>query len=123
MGTVAAVRVALETLRAHPLRTTLSTLGVIMGAAALAAVLSIGDGAERFARSRIEREGMQVVSVQARTHDTVDGLRVPRLDYPRFTREDARALAAALAPRATVALVVEGTGLVGVPGAAAPRAA
>ncbi|HEX5215885.1 MAG TPA: hypothetical protein VFV98_10505 [Vicinamibacterales bacterium] len=39
---LASARVALETLRLNPLRTTLSTLGIIMGAASLAAVLAPG---------------------------------------------------------------------------------
>ena len=61
------VRVGIQTLRANPMRTMLSTLGVVMGAASLAAVLSIGDGAERFARSQIERRGLQTVAIVART--------------------------------------------------------
>ncbi len=109
---IAALGVGVDTLRANPLRTGLSTLGVVMGAASLAAVLSIGDGAEGFARARIAHEGMQVVTIQARTSETVDGLRVPRLEYPIFTLADAGALATALSPRADVSLVVEGTGLV-----------
>ncbi len=107
----AATRVAVETLRAHPLRTALSTLGVMMGAGSLAAVLAIGDGAEQFARSRIEREGMQVIAVQARTADVLDGLRVPRTDYPVFTPADAADLGATLGPLAIAGLIVEGTGL------------
>ena len=46
------LRVGFETLRANPLRTILSTLGIIIGVAALVSVLSVGDGMERLARSR-----------------------------------------------------------------------
>lgn len=42
-----AIRLALATLRLNPLRTSLSTLGIVMGAASLAAVLALGDGAEQ----------------------------------------------------------------------------
>ena len=119
---LAALGVGVDTLRANPLRTGLSTLGVVMGAASLAAVLSIGDGAEGFARARIAHEGMHVVTIQARTSETVDGLRVPRLEYPAFSSLDADALASALSPRADVALVVEGTGLVQVGTPASRRA-
>ena len=108
----AALGTGVESLRTNPLRTGLSTLGVVMGAASLAAVLSIGDGAEGFARARIAHEGMQVVTIQARTSETVDGMRVPRLEYPTFSPADADALATALSPHAEVALVIEGTGLV-----------
>ena len=41
---LASLKVGVETLRANPLRTLLSTLGVIMGVAALVSVLSLGDG-------------------------------------------------------------------------------
>lgn len=48
-----AVRVGADALRVNPLRTSLSTLGVIIGVAARMAVLSLGDGMERTARARI----------------------------------------------------------------------
>ena len=86
----ASIRLALQTLRANPLRTTLSTLGIIMGAASLAAVLSIGDGAEAFARQRLEREGMQVVVLTPKTSDLVDGQRVPRQHIAALGAADGR---------------------------------
>ncbi len=113
---VPSVRIALETLRANPLRTLLSTLGIVMGAASLSAVLSLGDGAERFAREQIQDEGLETVSLLAKTADTIDGVRAPRLDYPVFSREDAEALAAEVPDAARVVLAVEGTGLSGQPG-------
>ena len=115
------VRVGVQTLRANPMRTVLSTLGVVMGAASLVAVLSLGDGAERFAREQIERRGMQVVAILAKTSDTVDGLQVPRADCPRFTMDDLTDLAAFVAPDTEVLLSVEGTGTLTVGGK--PRAA
>jgi putative ABC transport system permease protein len=104
------VRVGLQTLGANPTRTFLSTLGVVMGAASLVAVLSVGDGAERFARQQIEQRGMQSVTLLARTSETVDGLQVPRTEFPLFTPEDLRSLAAAVTPDTEVLLHVEGTG-------------
>jgi putative ABC transport system permease protein len=115
------VRVGVQTLRANPMRTVLSTLGVVMGAASLVAVLSLGDGAERFAREQIERRGMQTVAILAKTSDTVDGLQVPRADYPRFTPADLQDLAAFVSPDTEVLLSVEGTGTLTVDGK--PRAA
>lgn len=41
---LASVLVGLDTLAANPLRTALSTLGIVMGSASLVAVLSLGDG-------------------------------------------------------------------------------
>ena len=45
---ISSLSIALGTLRANPLRTVLSTLGIVIGAAALVAVLTLGDGMERF---------------------------------------------------------------------------
>ena len=42
--------VAFETFRTNPLRTILSTLGIVIGTAALVSVLSVGDGMERLMR-------------------------------------------------------------------------
>jgi putative ABC transport system permease protein len=114
----ATVRVALDTLRANPLRTLLSTLGIVMGAASLAAVLALGDGAQRFARQRLELEGMQTIAIAARTADQLDGIRVPRTDYPTFTPDDAADLAAGAAAGQGVALTVQGSGVATIGGAA-----
>ena len=102
------IRLALQTLRANPLRTALSTLGIVMGAASLSAVLALGDGAEAFARRRLEAEGLQTVLVSARTADQVDGVRVPRSTVVRLGPADAAALAAALGPTVAVALSSRG---------------
>jgi putative ABC transport system permease protein len=115
------VRVGVQTLRANPMRTVLSTLGVVMGAASLVAVLSLGDGAERFARDQIERRGLQTVAIVARTSDTVDGLQVPRSEYPRFTPDDLGDLGASVGPGTEALLTIEGTGPLTVGGK--PRAA
>ena len=116
------LRIAFESLGLHPLRTTLSTLGIIMGAASLAAVLALGDGAERFARQRVEREGLNVVVLRPRTEDVVDGLRVPARDFPLFTEADAQKVSGVAGAAVTTVLRMEGTGLVTVPGSR-PRAA
>jgi putative ABC transport system permease protein len=49
------VSVGFETLRTNPLRTILSTLGIVIGVAALVSVLSVGDGMKRLARDQIGR--------------------------------------------------------------------
>src|SRR5262245_44261340 len=104
------VRVAVQTLRANPVRTLLSTLGIVMGAASLVGVLSLGDGAEAFARQQIERRGLQVIAIAPRTTDTVDGLTVPRSSYPTFRIEDVHALRAAVMRGSSVVMTVEGAG-------------
>ncbi len=102
----------LDALRANPLRTLLSTVGVVMGAASLAAVLSLADGAESFTRERIAFEGMQRITLEAKTFDSIDGHRVPRANYPIFTPADATQVATAI-PDADVRLEVTGTALAG----------
>ena len=51
----ASIGIGIETLRANPLRTLLSTLGIIMGAGALVSVLALGDAMQRYAREQIEK--------------------------------------------------------------------
>ncbi|HEY7190356.1 MAG TPA: ABC transporter permease [Vicinamibacterales bacterium] len=104
------VRVAVQTLRANPVRTLLSTLGIVMGAASLVGVLSLGDGAEAFAREQIERRGLQVIAIAPRMTDTVDGLTVPRSSYPTFRTENVQALRAAVMRGSSVVMTVEGAG-------------
>jgi putative ABC transport system permease protein len=98
------IQIGLQTLRANPVRTLLSTLGVVMGAASLVGVLSAGDGAELFARRQIERLGLQAVAVLPRTSDLVDGLNIPRASFPIFTIDHAKSLTARVGPSSAVAL-------------------
>lgn len=114
-GILSSARLALETLRVNPLRTALSTLGIIMGAGSLAAVLSLADGSERLAREAIEREGLSTVQVRPETEQLIDGVRVPVEGFPVFDEADAHALAASLGPSTGVELSIEGTGRIGAP--------
>src|SRR4030095_1839247 len=104
------VRVAVQTLGANPARPLRSTRGIVMGAASLVGVLSLGDGAEAFARQQIERRGVQVIVVAPRTTEMVDGVAVPRSSYPIFRAEDAQALTATLMPGSAVVMTMEGAG-------------
>lgn len=91
---LALVGVALQTLRTNPLHTLLSTLGLIIGVAALVAILALGDGLEHYARSQLaQTTDLHVVMVTSRTTQRIDGVPV-RLDEPaRLTLEDRTALA------------------------------
>ncbi|HET6957696.1 MAG TPA: ABC transporter permease [Vicinamibacterales bacterium] len=104
------VHVGLQTLRANPIRTLLSTLGIVMGAASLVGILAVGDGAQLLARRQIERFGLQSVMVMPKTFDLVDGLAVARASYPAFTIAHAQSLSARLGSACEVALSVAGTG-------------
>ena len=86
-----AFAVGFETLRANPLRTILSTLGVIIGVSALVAVLSVGDGMERSVRTQIEQTtDFQAIQIRAQTTEEVDGQFFPLRNPARLTVDDAR---------------------------------
>ena len=103
--TVAPIKVGFASLRSNPLRTFLSTLGVIMGVASLVAVLAVGDGVEKFARSAIEKStDLQTIVVASRTTDVVDGVEVPRDSILRFGLGTRDSLAVALGSKARVSI-------------------
>jgi len=131
---LSAFTIGLETLRANPLRTVLSTLGIIIGAASLVAVLALGDGMEAFVREQIARStDVQSVLVSARTAVTIDGQTFAVDSYPVFTPADVASMVEAVpgADRATLTVsgrvtvagtadTVEDVGLTGtLPGLAA----
>ena len=89
-ATGTALRVGGDALLANPLRTLLSTIGVIIGVASLVAVLSLGAGMQDAARAQVERlTDMQTVSVVPTTAEQIDGQWLPVRNYPVFTPHDA----------------------------------
>ena len=113
----ASLRIGLETLRANPLRTVLSTLGVIMGVTSLVAVLSLGDGMAAYAREQIERttdlQSMSIIPVLARR---VDGQFVVRSDPVVLTAADADSVRAVVGVSGTTKLTLSGQTVFSVPG-------
>jgi putative ABC transport system permease protein len=64
------LRVALEALRANPLRSLLTMLGIVIGVAAVIAMVALGNGAQRSVNDRIAALGTTLLTVtpgQART--------------------------------------------------------
>ena len=107
---LSSVRVGVGTLRINPLRTFLSTLGVVIGVASLVAVLSLGDGMENLARRELERTtGIQNVYVSPVTTDTMDGIAIPRAEVPLFGSADAREAAAGVPGASMVSVTYSGT--------------
>jgi putative ABC transport system permease protein len=102
------IHIGLATLKVNPLRTMLSTLGVIIGAGSLVAVLSLGDGAESFARRALEREGFNHIVVEPITSDFVDRQTIPRASFPLFETAAADEITARLANRAAGSMIVQG---------------
>ncbi len=105
----ASIGVGVETLRANPMRTLLSTLGIIIGAAALVAVLALGDGMQRFARDQIERTtDLQTITITPSLFRTVDGQRFPRDDAITFDRRVSDSLATEIAGKGIVTMLLSG---------------
>src|SRR4051812_18208941 len=102
--TATALRVGLETLRLNPLRTILSTLGVVVGVASLVAVLAVGDGMEQYGLQSVIDEGIQTVVVSPVTGERIDGVWIDRQSSVRLSSGDAIDLLAALPAGSDVAM-------------------
>ena len=108
----ASLRIGLDTLRANPLRTVLSTLGVIMGVTSLVAVLSIGDGMAAYAREQIERTtDLQSISIAPVLFRRVDGQLVSRADPVVLAASDADSVRAVVGAMGTARLAFSGQGV------------
>lgn len=112
------IRIALDAMRANPLRTFLSMLGVMIGVAALVAILALTDGLERFSRDQIEQTtDLHMIVLTPRSTDVVDGLAIQRDDPVEFSTEDVRELERSLVPiGAGAALFAIGSGWTTRPG-------
>jgi len=85
------IAIALQNIRANPLHTFLSTLGIIIGVASLVAILALGDGLEQTGREQIETTtSIQMMSVTPKSIDVVNGVRVPRDTVYEFDIDAAR---------------------------------
>ncbi len=113
--------VGLDALRANPLRTLLSTLGVIMGVGSMVSVLAMGDGVEKYAREQIERTtDFLSVSIVPTTMVSLDGQWVRRENALRFRAADAHA-AATLPLAVRVGAMTSGPAFVVLDSGTAPR--
>jgi len=102
---IASLSIALGTLRANPLRTVLSTLGIVIGSAALVAVLTLGDGMERFGRQQLATTtDLQSIVLEPRTAEIIDNQAYPIENYLVLGRADAESILAQI-PQATAALL------------------
>jgi putative ABC transport system permease protein len=101
-----AVRIAVRRLRTNQVRTLLTTLGVVIGVAAVVSLLAVGEGAQARLTSRIASLGTNLISVQAGATVT-NGLRGGAGTASTLTNDDATAIAGepgvlAVAPELTV---------------------
>jgi putative ABC transport system permease protein len=107
----------------NPLRTSLSTLGVVMGIASVTATLALADGLEEYTRSRIAAQtDVQSIAVSSRTQIIRDGFPFPNSRYPTFGVHDADDLRAFLGANTDVTMSVTGEAIVTTPTAPAHAA-
>jgi len=83
------VAVALAAIRANALRSILTTLGIIIGVAAVITMVSLGEGAQRDIQQRIEGMGANVLSIHPERQRGMGGV---RSGSARLYVEDAEAL-------------------------------
>ena len=119
----ASVVQGLAAMSVNPLRTALSTLGVVMGIASVIATLALADGLERYARTQLAAQtDVQAIIVSSRTQVTRDGFTFPNRTYPIFGLRDAEELRSFLGAGHDVTMTVGGQAIVTTPDAA-PHAA
>jgi putative ABC transport system permease protein len=83
------IAVAMGAIRANALRSFLTTLGIIIGVAAVIAMVALGEGAQRSVEQQIQRMGTNVLTI--RPGQSMFG-GVSREGTTRLTVEDAQAL-------------------------------
>ena len=91
------LRLGLENLRAHKLRSLLTMLGMIFGVAAVVAMLSIGAGAQQEVMAFIEQLGVRNLIVEAREATDYQALQKVRKTSPGLTVPGLRVIQANLA--------------------------
>jgi putative ABC transport system permease protein len=104
----AAVRVALGALRVNKMRTTLTMLGIIIGVAAVIAMVSVGAGAQERIAEQIRSMGSNLIVIFPGAQ-TSGGIRWGLGSQQTLTEEDARAIAVEVPPVEVAAPSVRGS--------------
>jgi putative ABC transport system permease protein len=121
--TLASLREGLSALVINPLRTALSTVGVVMGIASVVATLALADGLEAYSRAQIAAHtDVQAIAVSSRTRIERDGFYFPNAKFARFGIRDASELRTFLGSAAEVTMAATGEAFVAAP-TASPHAA
>src|SRR3954465_15648483 len=88
------LRLGLDNLRVHKLRSLLTMLGMIFGVAAVVAMLSIGAGAQQQVMAFIEDLGVRNLIVEGRETTGFQAYQKIRQQSPGLTFKDIRGMAA-----------------------------
>jgi putative ABC transport system permease protein len=104
----AGVRIALRALRVNKLRTVLTMLGIIIGVAAVIAMVSVGAGAQGRIAEQIRSMGSNLIVIVPGSQ-TSGGFRYGLGSQQTLTEEDARAIALEVSAAEVAAPTVRGT--------------
>lgn len=100
-------RIAVQNIRANLLHTVLSTLGIVIGVAALVAILSFIDGLEEYAREQITKTtSIKSVVVNTNTRERVDGVMLQRKEHSAILPEALKTLRQYLDQNALIQLKI-----------------
>jgi putative ABC transport system permease protein len=88
---VASVKIALRALRINKMRSALTMLGIIIGVAAVIAMVAVGSGAEKRIREQIASIGSNLIVVLSGSI-TSSGIRMGTGNAQTLTEDDARAI-------------------------------
>ncbi|SDA73129.1 ABC transporter permease [Sinorhizobium sp. NFACC03] len=89
------IRTAFRSLRSHPLRSSLTILGIVIGVAAVVVMIAVGSGAQERIESRIRSLGSNLISINAGSA-RMGGVRLGSGAAPRLSEEDALAIGSEL---------------------------
>jgi putative ABC transport system permease protein len=98
--------IAMRSLFANKLRSSLTMLGVIIGVGSVITLMSVGRGAEASITSTLEEMGTNLVYVTSKTPG-VEGLAAMQMAAYSFTLDDARAIAERIPSVVAVAPTIE----------------
>ena len=87
----ASMKVALRSLRAHRLRSALTTLGIIIGVAALVMMVAVGSGARERIAAQIRSLGANLISINPGSA-VMNSVRLGSGAAPRLNEDDALAI-------------------------------
>jgi len=111
MNILAGIRIALRALRANPLRSVLTMLGIIIGVGAVIAMVSVGAGAQERVAEQIRALGSNLIVVLPGSVWS-SGIRMGLGSRPTITEDVARAIAREVSAVQSVAPVRRGSGQV-----------